>query len=249
MSGFLGSGDVLMGRFDSAGNVAGLVNVGNTTSFKITEGSEFKERTSRGKSDYGNTLDSVAVKKPAALTVTIDDLRKENLALVLLGDEAVFSQDAATDSTKQFNLATVAKNVWLEIGALAIAGVSVSVASVTKTLGTHYELNTDLGMIMFLDAIGSSGTAEVTYDQSAITSGYKVKGGIKPTIKAVFVLDGVNLATGEHVKAEVFEAVVTPTDGVDFQAADFSSVSFEGKLNKPAGKDSAYEVTGFTLAA
>lgn len=249
MSGFLGAGNVLMGRVSNAGVMTGLVLVGNTTSFKITETSEFKERISRGKSDYGNTLDSVAVKKPAALTVTLDDLRKENLALVMLGDEAVFTQAAATDSTKEFNLASVAKNVWLEIGALGITGVSVAVASVTKTLGTHYELNADLGLIMFLDAIGSSGTAVATYDVPAIAGGYTVTGGVNPTIKAKFVLDGVNLATGEHVRATVWEAVVTPTDGVDFLAADFSSVSFEGKLNKPDDKASAYEVTGFTLGA
>ncbi len=253
MAGFLGSGDVYMGRMDEAGNIAGLVLVGNTTSFKITEASEFKERTSRGKSDYGQTLDSVAVKKPAALTVTIDDLRKENLALVLLGDQAAFSQTAATDTTKNFDLATVEKDYYLDLGKrLIVAGaVSVAVDSTPYTEGTDYEVNYDMGLILFKStgSLPATGTAIATFDAAAITAGYTVTGGTNPTIKAKFVLDGVNLASSERCQVEVWEAVVTPTEGVDFLAADFSSVSFEGKLNKPTGKTSPYQVTAFPAAA
>ncbi len=100
MSGYLGSGDLYMDRLAEDGSNTGFVLVGNATQFAITEESETKERISTGRDTYGQALDTASIKKPAKISITLDELKKENLAMALLGDVAAMSQGAGTGESE-----------------------------------------------------------------------------------------------------------------------------------------------------
>ena len=100
MAGFLGSGDLYMDRLAKDGSSTGFVLTGNATKFSIQEESETKERISTGRETYGQALDTASVKKPAKITITIDELNKENLAMALLGDVAIMNQGAGTGESE-----------------------------------------------------------------------------------------------------------------------------------------------------
>ncbi len=96
MSGFLGSGDLYLDRLADDGSSNGFILAGNATQFAIQEETETKERISTGRDTYGQALDTASIKKPAKISVTLDELNRENLAMALLGEVADLSQGAGT---------------------------------------------------------------------------------------------------------------------------------------------------------
>ena len=86
MSGLLCAGDVYLDRLDANGNSTGLRKIGNATRFAINEPSERQQRTGRGRDNYGQVLDDVAIKQPSTIALTLDEVDKTNLAFALLGD-------------------------------------------------------------------------------------------------------------------------------------------------------------------
>ena len=100
MSGFLGSGDLYMDRLAEDGTNTGFVLTGNATKFAIQEESETKERISTGRDTYGQALDTASIKKPAKVTITLDELNKENLAMALLGDVVALNQGAGSNENE-----------------------------------------------------------------------------------------------------------------------------------------------------
>ncbi len=250
MAGLLFAGDLYMDKYDENGNPTGLVQVGNATKCAITESSDIKTRTSRRKATYGQPLDTVAVHKPSTVEITVDELDKVNLALALLGRDAALSIQAATDQVRTFDMAATRKGVWLELGRFPLdaSGVTVADGASAAVAAEAWEINADLGLILFKEGAPATGNVTVTFDVRA-ASGFTIAGSARPTIKARVVLDGVNLADQARCKLEIHEAVLTPTSAVDFLAADFSSVGFKGNTNTPAGKAAPYDVTYFTIAA
>ena len=244
MAGILCSGDVYFDRQDDTGNSTGLVQIGNTTQFQITEASTIKERTSKMNADYGQVKDSVAIKSPAKVALTLDEMVRTNLALVCLGSDAAASQAAAPTATKTFDKDEVEVGVAYELGATDVTVSSVKNAS--NAAFTGYSADLVGGLFTFTEAPTEDIT--VTYAVPA-KSGYRIAGGASPTIKGRLLLVGKNLADQSRVKVDVYEAVLTPKSGLDFLASDFASAQFEGTLNTPAGKTSPYIVEVLADAA
>lgn len=137
MSGYLGSGDLHMDRLTEDGLSTGFVLVGNATQFAITEETETKERISTGRDTYGQALDTASIKKPAKITITLDELNKENLAMALLGEVSVLNQGSGTGVSEvvsaksgkflelgKGNLATANLKVEANDGATAVAWIA-----------------------------------------------------------------------------------------------------------------------------
>lgn len=247
MAGILCSGDVYFDRQDDNGNSTGLVHIGNASQFQITEASSIKERKSKMRANYGMTLDSVAIKDPAKIAITLDEMVKANLALVCLGKDAVANQATAANQTKNFDMTAVDAGIYHEIGAERITVASVKIGADTVPAAA-YILDADAGLIMFTDAAPTTGTLVVTYSVPEM-AGYVISGGASPVIKGRLLLKGKNLADMSAVKVDVAEAVLTPKSGLDFLASDFASAQFEGTLNTPAGASAPYTVTVLAAAA
>lgn len=85
--GFLGAGDVYIERI--VGGIAqGLKGPFYADKFQIKPNVDIKELVSKGRDDYGQTLESVALQKPADFTLELKEVNKESMALALLGTQA-----------------------------------------------------------------------------------------------------------------------------------------------------------------
>ena len=124
MSGFLGSGDLYMDRLADDGSSNGYILAGNATQFAIEEETETKERISTGRETYGQALDTASIKKPAKLSITLDEINKENLAMALLGEVEDLSQGSGTGEVETV-IAKLGKFIQLAKSNLAEANFKV----------------------------------------------------------------------------------------------------------------------------
>jgi len=243
MAGFLGSGDLYYNRV--VGGVSqGWFRFGNATLFSIQENAEIKERISRQSATYGQVLDSVSIKQPAEISVTLDDLDYKNLALAFLGDSSSVNVTGATVTAEA--VSAPAPGASFQTAQRKISSVTVTGTGGTPSYveGTDFAVaNADLGLIQILD--GGSITAElaleVNYTYASMTAN-KVTGGTDSSIKVALMMDGKNLADDSKVMVSVLEAVLTPQNGVDFLSEEFATLEMTGTLNTPSGAGSAYTV-------
>jgi hypothetical protein len=242
MSGFLGSGRIYIDR--KVGSVfQGLKYVGNATQFEIKENSEKKERISKDRANYGSALNTVFVKKPAEVNITLDDLDKDNLALVFLGTTSSVSVTGAsiTDEAVVGYKDAIIKTAHRKISAVTLTDTA---GTTTYVLNTDYEIvDADLGLIKVLatGAITDGEALKVDYTYGGMTSN-KVAGGTNSNIIVKVLFDGVNQADQSKAVVNIFEGVLSPTSGVDFLADDFTRLELAGVANVPAGGTAAYEV-------
>lgn len=242
MSGFLGSGDLYYDRV-VAGVSQGWLRFGNATKMEIKENAEIKERKSKQKDTYGQVLDSVAVKQPAEIAVSLDDLDKDNLALIFLGDVSTVAITGASVTTEAqtAHLDKLIKTDFRKITALVVNGPG---GTPTYVLDTDYSIeNAEMGLIKILStgSISEGELLELDYTYGTVAAN-KVSGGTNSSIKVALLLDGENFADQSKVMVDVWEAVLTPQTGVDFLSDDFTTLELNGTLNTPSGKGNGYEV-------
>lgn len=242
MSGFLGSGDLYYNRV-VGGVDQGWLRFGNATKMEIKENAEIKERKSKQVATYGQVLDSVSIKQPAEIAVSLDDLDKDNLALIFLGD---VSDAAVTGAsvTAEVHAATLGKSVMTAFRKITAVVVNAPGGTPTYVLDTDYEIeNAEMGLIKIIDggAISAGELLEINYTYGTI-AGNKVTGGTNSSIKVALMMDGENFADQSKVLVNVWEAVLTPQTGVDFLSDDFTTLELNGTLNTPTAKTSPYEV-------
>ena len=244
--GFLGAGDLYISRYNPAlGDFEGLKGPYEVTKFEVKPNVELKEMSSRGRSTYGQVIESVAVPQPADFTLEMPEVNKSSLAIALLGTESAVNQGAGTLTDAP--LAVTAKDVWLDLGKtnLAEAGLAVKNDSgtVTYVKGTDYEVNYRMGWIKVLpgSAIAVGATLEVSGSYNAVT-GTQISGATNSQIRARFVLEGKNLADEMPVIVNVWEAVISADSAFDFLSNDFASLNLPGRLKTPAGKSEPFTV-------
>ncbi|NDY56653.1 hypothetical protein G3N56_07840 [Desulfovibrio sulfodismutans] len=244
MAGYVASGILYGGIIN-----APLKKLGNCRKFAITPNATIKKRTSKMIGTYGQVLDSASMAEPAKLVIEMDEWNTDNLRDAAMGTVIEATQEAGNDVEKSFDLTTVEHGGYYDLGKRRVSGVSVTVASVTKIEGTDYELDAEIGYIKFLEHIGSTGSAVVTFDCAAIAAGAIILGGTESTIKRHYLLRAHNEVDGSHWEIEVWEATLKPTSETDYLADDYSVLGFEGEMNTPTGKTSPYETRRFPAAA
>ena len=243
--GFLGAGD-LYARVYNPVTAAYDQWTGpyEATKFEIKPNSDLKEMTSRGRSTYGQVIESVPLPKPADMSVTLAEVNKESIAMALFGTASVLNQGSGS-VTDEVVVASHGKWVKLAFGNVATAGfvVSHTTGSPNYVLGTDYEVNYRLGMLRILaaGAIADAASLKVDYAYNAI-SGTQVAGGTQTQVRAQFKLDGVNFADQLPVVVDVWEAVLTPDSAFDFLQNDFAEIALKGRLKTPAGKSEPFTV-------
>lgn len=245
MSGLLCAGDLYVDRLTENGSPTGYLSVGNATRFQLTEAAERKTREGRGRDNYGQVLDEVAIKQPGNVAITLDDIDRKNLAIALLGQAADINVSAGT-VTDEVVTATLGARIplahrhVLEDPAVVVTNDD---ASTTYVLGDDYTIEYRLGQIIPVDggAITNGQEIKVSYSYGALT-GTRIDGGVKPQSRLRLLLDGKNLATGESVIVTVDEALLTPEGPVDFMSADFVTLPLSGSMKLLEGKAAPYTV-------
>lgn len=240
--GFLGAGDIYIERF-VAGVSQGLAGPYYANKFEIKPNVDVKELTSKGKSDYGQTLESVSVQKPADFTLELNEVNKESMTIALLGTAASSTQASGSLVDQAV---TIKKDRWVAIGKEnLIAPIIVKHTSSTPVYveGVDYVLNYDLGMIKVLtdSVIVDAASLKVSGPYGAISS-TKISGATNTDIRAKILFDGKNQADGLLCKVTVWEAIIAADAAFDFLSDNFNTVNLPGKMKTPAGKTEPFVV-------
>ncbi|EXI72695.1 MAG TPA: hypothetical protein PK440_07905 [Candidatus Accumulibacter phosphatis] len=243
--GFLGGGDLYIDRYDpSTGLKVGRVGPFECSKFEIKANSELKEQKSKGKTTYGQVIESVALSLPADLTVELSELDKDGLTLALLGTQSVINQGSGS-ITDEAMIAKRDKWVSLSKANFAVAGFSVKHTSGTPTyvLGTDYDVNCRLGMVRVKStgAIADGASVKVSGSYNAST-GTRIAGATQAQVRAEFILDGINFADNLPVICTAWEAVLAPDSAFDFLGDGFGVISLKGRLKTPTGKTEPFQV-------
>lgn len=240
--GFLGAGDIYIERI-VAGVPQGLAGPFYADKFEIKPNVEVKELTSKGRNDYGQTLESVALQQPADFTLDLKEVNKDAMTLALLGTQANISQASGTLADAPV---TSKHDRWVSVGKEALGEAIVvknEAGSTTYVENTHYVLNRPLGLIKALSTgtITADQVLEVSGPYGA-TSATKISGATSSDVRARFLFDGINQADGLSVTVEVYEGVIAANSAFDFLASDFATVSLPGKMKTPTGKTEPFVV-------
>lgn len=242
MSGLLCAGDVYVDRLTDGGASTGLRKIGNATVLSLQESTETVQRISRQRASYGQALDTVQVKQPTQLALTLDEIDRENLAFALLGEAATETIVGASVTSEAV---TAKLDRWVPLAHRDVSLVVVQDETDTTTYvaGTDYELNARLGWIRPLPGgdITDDEELHVDYDYASASIA-TVAGATKPTIRAKIILDGKNLANGEQIIVTIDETTLTPNSAVDFLSGEFVSLEMSGTPKTIDGQSAPYTV-------
>lgn len=248
MSGVLAEGTLYVDQLVN-GTYQGITKWEGVAKLEIKPNSELKESVTKDKGKYGQIAASVAINKPAELSLTIRDLNKDAMAMALQGSASVISQGSGTISA-QVVTAKLGKFIDLGHKNIATAGFSVtnSAASTTYVKDTDYRVNYVMGFLEILStgAITDAQSLKVNYGYGAI-SGNQILGATVPQVRGKIMLDGNNLVDGTPLILTIHDATLTADGAVDFMADDLIELSMKGRMTTPTGKPSPF-VLEYALA-
>ena len=250
--GFLGAGDLYISRYNTAtGTFDGFTGPFEAAKFEIKPNVELKELSSRGRTTYGQVIETVALPQPADFTLEMPEVNKDALTIALMGAETTINQGSGTWTAAEFTV--VAKDQWIDLGKQNVAEAGFVVTSqdglTTYVLGTDYEVNYRMGWVKILtgSAITAGAVIAVTGTYGAV-GGTMIRGAVNNQIRAKFRLDGINFADQKPVVVDVFEAVISADSAFDFLSNDFATISLPGRLKTPTGKTEPFTVQLLDLA-
>jgi len=247
--GFLGAGDVYINLL--VNNVPqGMKGPYYANKFEIKPKIKKTELTSKGRNDYGQVLESVALQEPAEFTLELQEVNKESMVIALLGTTAARTQASGTLTGESI---TAKLDSWVPLSKQGITAAALTVtntdATVTYVEGTDYVVNRQLGWIKALPgAIVADAELKVTGAYGAI-SGTVISGATKSDIRAEIVFDGINQADGLPVIVTVREAIIAADAAFDFLADTFNTVNLPGTMKTPTGSTEPFTVELRTTTA
>lgn len=239
--GFIGAGDVLIQPILTGGTLGKLVDVGNSTKFAIKSNSTIKEQKSRKRDTSGQVLETVALQDSAELSMTLETVNRETLRYCFMGEDATYSQAAATVSDE---VVVMALDGWVQLAHENLDTTFVltdSAGTTTYVEGQDYEVNRRLGMVKALTggAIADAASCKADYSALAFT-GAAIRGNVQPQIRAFVMLDGVNKVDDSIGILKCWEVVLSPSSEFDFLKDDWNTIDLTGKLKTPPGKSEPF---------
>lgn len=165
---FSGQGIVSLATRSTAGDPQGFVNIGNVSALSITQEVTKEEHT---ESTTGNrSIDAVLqTKTTVGVSMTIDNLSKENLALMSQGSSATV---AAGSVTNEAVTAYLAKTVALAHPNVSTVVVTNVAGTTTYVAGANYTVNAEAGSINILNAAAQAAAANPITDLQVLHIDY-----------------------------------------------------------------------------
>lgn len=136
--GFLGAGDLYIARYVN-GAYEDYRGPYECHKFELKPNTTLKEAISKGKSSYGEVIESVAVPQPTVLSVGLTEVNKESLAIALMGTTSVLAQTAGTITAEA--ITATALDTWVALTKAALTGSQTVIggavaATVTGSIAT-----------------------------------------------------------------------------------------------------------------
>lgn len=240
--GFLGAGDLYLAR-QVAGVWESYSGPYECSKLEIKPNVELKEQISKGRTTYGQVIETVAIAQPSDLSVDLSEVNKETLAIALLGTTAALAQ-ASGSLVAEVAVAKLDK--WVPLSKAALTGattVTNAAAAVTYVDGVDYIVNKQLGWIKALEGgdIVADESLKVSSAYAAIT-GTEIKGSTQTQLRVRFKLDGKNFADDLPCIVTVHEAVIAADAAFDFLGDDFATVTMPGRMKTPSGMTEPFTV-------
>jgi hypothetical protein len=233
--GFIGAGDLYIAR-QVNGVFAAYEGPYECTKFEIKPNVELKEMTSKGRSTYGQVIESVAIPQPADLTIDMPEVNKESLSIALLGTVAGVSQVGG--SLVDQNVTITAKGVWYALPKSHFTSITAKDAGNTTLIeGVDFITDKVLGWIKVLpdSTLVTAGEVIKVSGVYSTTTGDEIKGSTNAQLRARFKLVGKNFADDLPFVVTVHEAIIAADSAFDFLQDDFASISLPGRMKTPTG--------------
>ena len=218
MSGLICAGDLMIALYGANGVVGGYLPAVNATEMSINAPApDIKERKSKMRASFAQDLDSVSIPKTHTTTIALDEFSGDTLAMAFSGTKNVLSQSLTPVTAQPI---TFDGNNWVELGYLNLSAITVkdTGGTITRVLGTDYEINTRLGLIRSLPG-GACVTGDTIGFTAGLVSGTSVDGATQSQIDCKLLLDGKNLADGTDITVIVDKATLNSNGKVDFLVA------------------------------
>lgn len=232
------AGDVFVDILSAAGVRTGWLGPVNCTQLQLTHPEpDLIEAKSTKRGTFGQLEDAVALPNPVEVSAAFDEMPTEILQLAMQGSPSVLSQPAATSEA----FSVVAKvGKWVELGKRQLSGVTVATPA-GAVENTDYQIDYAAGLLLAIEggAIADDATVDGTLDAAAVTSD-RISGATVSQISIAVKMHGTNQVDGKTGMLEVDQAIVSPTDAVDFFSGEFVAVTLSGKLKTLSGKSSPY---------
>lgn len=238
----IGAANVYFDRFDVNGDSTGYRHVGNCQKFSTTAAVEKLEKKS-SMDGTRSTLKEVIIGSSLDITLILDELDAQNLALLLLGEAGTFTQAAATVTAEPINGGVaIVLDRWYNLGKIDLSNVDIKQGGPALTLTTDYELDTQNGRVKILSTGG--GAAAITTwdgDHGAVSTSLITALSVGNIEGALQLIDAVDMASGIKYKIDVHKVNLTPDGETDFISEEWTSGTVKGKaqkdVTKPAGQE------------
>jgi hypothetical protein len=199
---------------------------------------------SKGRDTYGQVIESVAVPKPADLTVDLAEVNKESLAIAMLGTVAAITQTSGSITAEA--LSDVVLDGWIPLSKANLTGnptLTDDDAETTYVLGQDYLVDNAMGWVKPLStgAITAGSDLKFTATYAALT-GSEIRGMTDAQLRVQFRLEGKNFVDGSPTRVIVYEAVIAADSAFDFLQDDFAAVSLPGRMKTPVGYNEPFIV-------
>lgn len=239
----LWAGDLNIDVFDSDGNLTGERDVGNALIFAAATPS-LEKKTMKGmrRENYGQDIKSLISKTEQEFNITLVDVNKENLALVMLGEDSIYSQTAG-DNTASPEDVTARADKWVKLAGRNLDPATPPVVQdetdvTTYVEDTDYVIDYQVGRLMALST-GSITDEDVLHVASTWLShtGYKVEALKQMTIEAqlrIIIQDqGRDNRDGEVI---IYKAQLEPAGDVNWLEEDFTQMQLKANVLAHEGK-------------
>ncbi len=128
---FLGAGDLYIARYNPlTAAFDAYTGPFEAAKFEIKASSDLKEATSKGRTTYGQVLETVAIPKPSDFTVELAEVNKEALVIALLGTTSTINVGSGTLTDEEVDLATGGGWTQLSKQNIAASGFAVTAEAV-----------------------------------------------------------------------------------------------------------------------
>ena len=222
----LGRGAVLFGTVDATtGKPKEYRHLGHATEFNITIESETLEHQS-SREGLKVTDKEVVVSQKASLSVTLDEINFENLALFASGEADATLANPIKTGSAVFTLGEAFKGGrWYDLrdasGARCfdlLTTSPITFASGSYAEGVDYELDRVLGRIFVINRGGAGldgDTVAITVAQNnnAVATVDRVKALVVSTVTGALKFRAENPANGDHVTEYQFHSVNLKAEG------------------------------------
>ncbi|MEO5811548.1 MAG: hypothetical protein ABIU96_03930 [Rhodanobacter sp.] len=240
MSGLLCSGNVRIALLKDDGTNVGFLPLKNTVELSLNPGAvNTIDRTSKMVDTLGQNLDTINIPGSPVLAISVDDVDADTVGMQFRGAVADLTLPIITG--QDVTLAVVPGFSF----PLALAGYKVTVSALKSTDATpvtyatpaDYTVDSDSGMITIVKggAIAAPQDVVATISAAAVT-GRRVTAASKNQLLISVAGRMKNLATGKFVNVNVPQAVVAPSEAVDFLSGAWVVNKMSGPIKTLPGQ-------------